>query len=121
MTKCYLKRKIRELEAEQMNGRQAAKLASIRIAELENLVAKQSQDIKDYNAAMIDTIAGKSPCSWCEENRLDECTSPCRGSAACSNWWLRFPASEGGDPDEEEGKTEGDRQDDGPVFGVEEQ
>ena len=87
-----------------MNGRQAAKLASIRIEDLENTVAKQTQDIKDYNSCIIDMIAGKSVCSWCEENRLDECDHASRGSAGCDKWWLKYrqPEPEGGDQDDKE-------------------
>ena len=87
-----------------MNGRQAAKLANQRIQELEIVNAMQVRDIKDYNKAVLDMIAGKSPCGWCENNRLDECDHASRGSAGCSGWWLKYPdkqETEGGDPDEQ--------------------
>ena len=101
-----------------MNGRQAAKAAAKRIEEQEYMIGRQTRDIKDYNQCIWDIIAGKSPCIWCEENRLDECTHASRGSAGCSEWWLRNPKPEGGEPDGEEVQRETG---DSPVLGVEEQ
>ena len=99
-----------------MNARQAAKAAAKRIEENEYVIRMQANDIKDYNACVLDMIAGKSPCSWCEENRLDECQHPeSRGSAGCHEWWLRMKSTEGGEADAE-GKKSGDS-----VLGVEEQ
>ena len=93
-----------------MNGRQAAKAAAQRIQELEIVNAMQVRDIQDYNAAIMDVIAGKSLCNWCENNRLDECDRESRGSAGCSEWWLKYPEkeqeSEGGDPDGEAQESE---------------
>ena len=101
-----------------MNGRQAAKLANQRIQELEVVNAMQTRDIKDYNAAVLDMIAGKSPCTWCEENRLDECEHASRGSAGCSGWWLKYPEpdSEGGEPD---GEAPAETETDGPLLNLE--
>ena len=101
-----------------MNGRQAAKLASKRISELEYIVSLQSKDIKDYNHAILDMIAGKSPCAWCEEN--EECTNASHGSAGCSGWWLRYEKQipEGGDQPDEEGEETGATD---SVLGLEEQ
>jgi hypothetical protein len=87
---------------EKMNGRQAARAAAKRIDELEYMVSSQSRDIKDYNAVVLDIIAGKSPCTWCEENRLDECEHASRGSAGCSEWWLRYST-----PDKKDGGSDG--------------
>lgn len=103
-----------------MNGRQAARAANKRIQELEIVNAMQARDIKDYNQVILDAIAGKSVCGWCEENRLDECEHASRGSAGCSGWWLKYPTpdSEGGEPDE--GAPAG-KATEIPVHGMEEQ
>lgn len=85
-----------------MNGRQAARAAAKRVEELEYMVSSQSRDIKDYNAVVLDIIAGKTPCTWCEENRLDECEHASRGSAGCSEWWLRYST-----PDKKDGGSDG--------------
>jgi len=77
-----------------MNGRQAAKKAAKRIEEQEYMIGRYTQDTKDYNACILGMIAGKSPCEWCEENRLDECTHASRGSAGCSEWWLKNSETE---------------------------
>ena len=85
-----------------MNARQAAKAAAKQIEELEYMNNCRVQDIKDYNACILDMIAGKSPCWWCEENRLAECEHKDSWmSAGCHEWWLRYrvPETEGGDPD----------------------
>lgn len=87
-----------------MNGRQAARMASQRIAELEFVNRMQAKDIKDYNQCIRDMIAGKSPCAWCEENRLNECEHEnSHGSVGCKEWWLRFDKGEpeGGESDGE--------------------
>ena len=84
-----------------MNSRQAAKAAAKRIEELEYLETTRVRDIKDYNQCILDVIAGKSVCSWCEEKRLGECQhEDSYMNAGCSEWWLRYP--EGGDPDGKE-------------------
>ena len=103
-----------------MNGKQAEKAAAKRIEEMEHTIAQYKQDVKDYNAVIEDMISGKSPCSWCEENRLDECTNPARGNLGCDGWWLRYRINEpeGGELDGEEGKAAGT--DINPIFGVEE-
>ena len=99
-----------EGDERKMNGRQAARAANKRIQELEASNAMYARDIKDYNAVVLDMIAGKSPCGWCENNRLDECEHASRGSAGCSEWWLKYPEKvqdEGGDPDGEAQTSEG--------------
>ena len=73
-----------------MNARQAAKLAAKRIEELEHISAQQVKEIQDHDAAMQAVIAGASPCDWCEEARLGDCTAPEKGGKGCSEWWLRF-------------------------------
>ena len=86
MRKCFLKQKIRELESEIVNGRQAAKLAAKRIEELENYNRRAAADIKAYNACIDGMIAGESPCKWCEEQ--SECQLEAKGGKGCSEWWL---------------------------------
>ena len=103
MTKCYLKAKIRELESEIMNGRQAAKLAAKKIEELENYNARCKADIKAYNTIITGMIAGDiNPCEWCEENA--DCERPIKGKG-CSEWWLTFtlPDVKGEEQDDSEG------------------
>ena len=113
MTKCFLKQKIRELEHEIMNGRQAAKAASKRIEELEHSVAQYKADVQDYNKVIEDMISGKSPCTWCED--VGECVLDANGNVGCSEWLLRFRKPEGGEADGKETGTS-----DGRIFGVEE-
>lgn len=94
MTKNYLKRQIRNMEAELMNGRQAAKLAAAKIEELEHYNAKCKADITAYNKIIVGLIAGElNPCDWCEENA--DCERPIKGKG-CSEWWLTYslPAQE---------------------------
>lgn len=87
MTKCFLKRKIRELELELMNARQAAKAAAKKIEELEDFNRRASADIKAYNACIDGVIAGQMTfCDWCEEN--PECKLEAKGKG-CSLWWLK--------------------------------
>ena len=116
-----------------MNGRQAAKLAAQRITELEYVLARQIQDIKDYNAAIADMISGESPCSWCEE--CPECQLEAKMGRGCSEWWLRYrKGPEGGkwpseSPengiDEMEAGNDAQRTEEGDtadtIFGLEEQ
>ena len=72
-----------------MNARQAAKAASLRIAEMERVAALNKQDIIDYNACILGIIDGKSPCEWCED--LEDCLSGSKDvSTGCANWMLRF-------------------------------
>jgi len=81
-----------------MNRRQAARALrrtarqtkNQRLQELEYMAALQAQDIQDYNQAIQAMIGGASPCSWCEENRIGDCTAPERGGKGCGQWWLRF-------------------------------
>ena len=82
-----------------MNGKQAAKLAAKRIAELEYVLAKQIQDIKDYNACIIAHIKGGSLCEWCEDQ--NECQLEAKGGKGCPEWWLRYRKA--GDSDAGEG------------------
>ena len=71
-----------------MNGRQAAKAAAKRIAELEYMVNMQCQDIKDYNACITGFIKGESVCKWCEE--APECQREVKEKEGCTEWWLRY-------------------------------
>ena len=69
-----------------MNGRQAAKKAAKRIAELEDYNRKSKADIKAYNRVITGIIAGEDPCEWCEEK--PECDK--EKGKGCENWWLAF-------------------------------
>ena len=86
MTKCFLKAKIRELEREIMNGRQAAKLAAEHIKELEFYNAKCKQDITAYNQVIEALIRGESPCRWCED--IEECQLEEKNGKGCAEWML---------------------------------
>ena len=88
MTKCYLKAKIRDLESEIMNGRQAAKLAARKIEELENDNRRCKADITGYNVVIQALIRGESPCPWCEE--YSECQLTEKDAKGCEQWWLAF-------------------------------
>ena len=102
-----------------MNGRQAAKAAAKKIEELTYENMARVKDIKDYNSCVLDLIAGKSPCLWCEEHRLGECEHPeSHMNAGCHEWWLRYPdeiVTKGGESDGEGTKAGY------PVLGLEEQ
>ena len=95
------------------------KAAAKKIEELTYENMARVKDIKDYNACVLDLIAGKSPCLWCEEHRLGECEHPeSHMNAGCHEWWLRYPdeiVTKGGESDGE-GTEAGD-----PVLGLEEQ
>ena len=70
-----------------MNGRQAARLASKRIEELEHCNRMASADIKDYNRCIDSVIAGQMTfCDWCADQ--EECTSDQKGTG-CGDWMLR--------------------------------
>lgn len=105
MTRCFLKRKLREMEAELLNARQAAKLAAKRIEELEDYNRRCANDIKAYNRVIEEMIQGKPPCAWCMERA--DCEDQTHG---CDNWVLDIDhgeqgiLSEGGDPDGGDGK-----------------
>ena len=71
-----------------MNGRQAAKLAAAKIADLEHYNAKCKADIMAYNHVITGMITGEvNPCDWCEEK--NECQLEAKGKG-CSEWWLGF-------------------------------
>lgn len=92
MTKNFLKRQIRNMEAELMNGRQAAKLAAAKIEELEHYNAKCKADITAYNKIVVGLITGEeNPCDWCEDK--SECQRELKGKG-CSEWWLTFTLPE---------------------------
>ena len=82
-----------------MNGRQAAKLAAQRVAELERILALNKRDIVDYNLCIMHMMDHGSPCDFCEG--LDECKGEGRDvTIGCERWILRFPKA--GDPDGQE-------------------
>ena len=80
----------------EMNAKQALRAAAKHIEELEYLNMKMVQDIKDYNACILDMIAGGDPCQWCED--LNECQLEAKGKG-CGEWMLRY--LKGGEPDAE--------------------
>lgn len=92
-----------------MNGRQAARAAAGRIAELEYVNTMQARDIKDYNAVIQHMIEGNSPCDYCEE--CNECQLEAKGGKGCTEWWLRYPeegsATNAGECGREEAVQEG--------------
>ena len=71
-----------------MNARQAAKAASMRISELERIVALNKADIVDYNKCIMDMIAGESPCLYCED--WEECNRETKAGKGCDLWMLRW-------------------------------
>ena len=97
-----------------MNGRQAAKLASMRVAELERILAMNKADIVDYNLCILSLIDGGDPCPFCED--YDECQLEAKGHG-CGDWMMRSQikraasvakaAEEAGDPDGEQGREAG--------------
>lgn len=70
-----------------MNGRQAAKAAAARIAEMERVAALNKQDIIAYNKCILDMIAGESPCLYCED--WQECQLEAKGGKGCAEWMLK--------------------------------
>ena len=84
-----------------MNARQAAKAAAAHIEELTRQNMLRTQDIKDYNACILEMIDGGDPCKWCEE--AEACQRECKGKG-CQEWWLRYRKA--GEPDAEEAKEE---------------
>ena len=97
-----------------MNGRQAAKMASLRVAELERILALNKADIIDYNLCILSQIDGGDPCVFCED--YEECQLEAKGHG-CSDWMMRSQmkraataakaAEEAGDPDGEQGSETG--------------
>ena len=72
-----------------MNARQAAKAAAERIKEMERVAAINKADIIDYNKCIMDMIAGKSPCDWCED--MIECQLQAKAEGkGCEDWMLRM-------------------------------
>lgn len=82
-----------------MNGKQAEKMRLLTeqvqkqaelIRDLDSKNIMQSVDIQDYVAAMMGVIDGESPCLWCEEKRLGDCTEWENMTNGCHGWWLRL-------------------------------
>ena len=74
-----------------MNGRQAAKAASERIADLEISLRRAMSDIKRYNQVIDSMIAGGDPCDYCED--CNECHLSDHGRG-CKLWMLKFEEDE---------------------------
>lgn len=70
-----------------MNGRQAAKAAAARIAEMERVANLNKHDIIEYNRCILDMIAGESPCLYCED--WQECQLEAKGGKGCAEWMLK--------------------------------
>lgn len=87
MTRCFLKRKLREQERELMNGRQAARAAARRIEENERVMALNKRDIIDYNTCILSMIEGETPCIYCED--YNECQLEAKDGKGCKQWMLR--------------------------------
>lgn len=88
MTKCFLKRKMREMEAELTNAKQSLKLAAQHIHNMEHTLMLNKLDIIDYNKVIADMIAGESPCPMCED--WNECQLDAKGGKGCAEWMLRM-------------------------------
>lgn len=71
-----------------MNAKQSLKLATQRIAELEDWNRRAKQDIQDYIKCICTMIEGGSPCQWCEE--YEECQLQAKGGKGCTEWWLAY-------------------------------
>lgn len=70
-----------------MNGRQAAKAAAARIAELEYAIGRYSADVKDYNRCILHMIKHGSPCDFCQDQQ--ECQEAGKDlSIGCDDWML---------------------------------
>ena len=88
-----------------MNGRQAARAAAKRIADLEDYNRRAANDIKALYACIDSVIAGeKCYCDWCQE--YDECQQPEKKmKKGCENWWMKLnhgiDATKGEDDDGE--------------------
>ena len=76
-----------------MNAKQSLKLCSARLAEVEAVLVRAKQDIKDYNACIDSMIAGGSPCDWCEDQRECQLQAKADGKG-CESWWLRYRREE---------------------------
>lgn len=72
-----------------MNGKQAARAAAKRIAELEDFNRRCSNDIKALYTCIDSVIAGeKCYCDWCEEE--SECCQPeKKQKTGCENFWMK--------------------------------
>ena len=74
-----------------MNGRQAAREAAKKNAELERTIMHDVIDIRLYNQCIIDMINHKSPCNYC--NDFEECQKEGKDvSIGCEDWVLRVYA-----------------------------
>ena len=71
-----------------MNARQSAKLAGMRVAELERILALNKADIVNYNLCILHQIDGGSPCVFCEDE--NECQLEAKGGKGCGDWMLRM-------------------------------
>jgi hypothetical protein len=89
MTRSFWKRKVKDMEVELMNARQAARAAATRIEELEHYQRMATHDIRQYNKVIMHMIQHGSPCDYC--NDLEECREAGKDvSIGCDMWMLRF-------------------------------
>lgn len=76
-----------------MNAKQALRRVSIRLEDLEKVLARAQNDIKMYNDAIDHMIAGGSPCDYCEDQT--ECSLQAKADGkGCKLWWLKYNREE---------------------------
>jgi len=72
-----------------MNGRQAARAAAARIAELEYANGRYSADVREYNQCILHMISHGSPCDYCQDR--DECREAGKDmTIGCDEWMLAY-------------------------------
>ena len=95
-----------------MNAKQSLKLVSKRLEDLEIILARAQNDIRDYNLCIDSMIKGGSPCDWCEEQAECQLTAKDEGKG-CAEWWLRYKEEN----DEAQVGNQGEDEDTGIVGG----
>ena len=87
MTKSFLRRANKKLEAELVNAKQAARAAAQHIEELEHQIMLNIRDIRLYVQCIHGMINHGSPCEYCEDR--DECEINGKNiDAGCDEWML---------------------------------
>ena len=77
-----------------MNAKQALKMASKHIADLEDFNRRATIDNKAYNKVIEGMIRGESPCPWC--NDYQECQLQAKDGKGCEDWFLTMEIQEQG-------------------------
>ena len=62
-------------------------MASLRVAELERILALNRADIIEYNLCILGLIDGKNPCMFCED--YEECQLEAKEQMGCGEWMMR--------------------------------